>query len=72
MDGVGILEMNAMRNGAVVERKAKALFEEACALPVVCGHELFSELNCLQRGASTLLNAALFPVIREFLDAIKR
>lgn len=72
MDGVGILEMNAMRNGAVVERKAKALFQEACALPVVCGHELFSELNCLQRGASTLLNAALFPVIREFLEAIKR
>lgn len=71
LDGVGILEMNAMKNGAVIEKKAKALFEQRCDIPVVCGHELFSELNCLQRGASTLLNAGLFPIIREFLEAIK-
>jgi N-methylhydantoinase A/oxoprolinase/acetone carboxylase beta subunit len=70
-DGVGIIEINAMKNGAVVERKAKALFQERYGIPVVCGYELFSELNCLQRGASTLLNARLFPVIKEFLGAIK-
>ncbi|MDR1175094.1 MAG: hydantoinase/oxoprolinase family protein [Treponema sp.] len=70
-DGVGIIEINAMKNGAVVERKAKALFQERYGIPVVCGHELFSELNCLQRGSSTLLNARLFPVIQEFLEAIK-
>jgi N-methylhydantoinase A/oxoprolinase/acetone carboxylase beta subunit len=71
-DGVGIIEINAMKNGAVVERKAKALFQERYDdIPVVCGYELFSELNCLQRGASTLLNARLFPVIKEFLAAIK-
>lgn len=71
-DGVGIIEMNAVRNGAVVERKAKEIFRERSDIPVVCGHELFSELNCLQRGASTLLNAGLFPVISEFLKAVKR
>ncbi|MDR1930584.1 MAG: hydantoinase/oxoprolinase family protein, partial [Treponema sp.] len=70
-DGVGIIEINAMKNGAVVERKAKTLFQERYGTPVVCGYELFSELNCLQRGASTLLNARLFPVIKEFLGAIK-
>lgn len=72
LDGVGIIEMNAMRNGAVVEKKAKELFEQQYDIPVVCSHELFSELNCLQRGSSTLLNAGLFPVIEEFLKAVKR
>ena len=70
-DGIGIIEMNAMRNGAVIEKKAKKIFTEKKNIPVVCGHELFSELNCLQRGSSTLLNAGLFPVIKNFLDAIK-
>lgn len=72
LDGVGIIEINAMRNGAVVEKKAREIFREKHSIPVVCGHELFSELNCLKRGAGTLLNASLFPVIREFLDAVKR
>ena len=71
LDGVGIIEMNAMKNGAVVEKKAKEIFTKKHDIPVVCSHELFSELNCLQRGSSTLLNAGLFPVIKEFLDAIK-
>ena len=71
-DGVGIIEMNAMRNGAVVERRAKEIFQGKHDIPVVCGHELFSELNCLQRGASTLLNAGLFPIISEFLVAVKK
>jgi N-methylhydantoinase A/oxoprolinase/acetone carboxylase beta subunit len=70
-DGVGIIEMNAMKNGAVIEQKAKTLFQERYGIPVVCGYELFSELNCLQRSSSTLLNARLFPVIEEFLRAIK-
>lgn len=71
LDGVGIIEINAMRNGAVVEKQARERFLQKHDLPVVCGHELFSELNCLKRGAGTLLNASLFPVIREFLDAVK-
>ncbi|MBR4889678.1 MAG: hydantoinase/oxoprolinase family protein [Clostridia bacterium] len=72
LDGVGIIEINAMRNGAVVEKKAKEIFQKKHDLPVVCGHELFSELDCLKRGASTLLNASLFPVISEFLVAVKK
>ncbi|MCL2160173.1 MAG: hydantoinase/oxoprolinase family protein [Oscillospiraceae bacterium] len=71
LDGVGIIEKNAARNGGSVEKKAKKLFMAEQNVPVVCGNELFSELNCLQRGSSTLLNAGLFCVIKEFLDAIK-
>ena len=71
-DGVGIIEMNAMHNGAAEEKKAREIFLKGHSAPVVCGHELFSGLNCLQRGSSTLLNAALFPVISSFLDAVKK
>jgi len=72
LDGVGIIEINAMRNSAVVEKKAKEQFQARHDIPVICSHELFNELNCLQRGASALLNARLVPVIREFLRAIKQ
>lgn len=72
LDGVAIIEMNAMKNNAAVEKRAKKIFQERYDIPVVCGHELFSELNSLQRGASVLLNAGLFPTIADFLKAIKR
>jgi len=72
LDGVGIIEINAMRNSAVVEKKAKELFAQIHNIPVVCSHELFNELNCLQRGASALLNARLVPVIQAFLCAISQ
>ncbi|WP_169312641.1 hydantoinase/oxoprolinase family protein [Leadbettera azotonutricia] len=72
LDGAGIIEIFAMKNNAAVEKKAMEVFKRKFDIPVVCGYELFSELNCLQRGSSTLLNARLFPVIKEFLLAIKK
>ena len=72
LDGVGILGMNSMKDGAAVEKKAKEIFQKKHNIPVVCGYELFSELNSLKRGASTLLNAGLFPVISEFLESVKK
>jgi len=73
LDGAAVVETNAIKNSAIIEKKAKELFSRVFAgrIPVVCGHELFNELNCLQRGASALLNARLFFVIRVFMDAIK-
>ena len=47
LDGVGIIEMHATRNGAVIEKKAGEIFRQEHNIPVVCGNELFSELNCL-------------------------
>ena len=70
-DGIGIIEMNAMKNGAVIEKRAREIVK-TLGVPAVCGHELFSELNCLRRGSSTLLNARLFPVIKEFLTAVNK
>lgn len=69
--GVGIVEFNASVDSASIEKKAKKILKEKLSIPVVCGHELFSELNSLQRSSSTLLNAGLFPVIDDFLIAIK-
>ncbi|MCL1879279.1 MAG: hydantoinase/oxoprolinase family protein [Actinomycetia bacterium] len=71
LDGVGIIEMNALVNSAVVEKRAKEVFASQSDTTVVCGHQLFNELNSLQRASGTLLNARLFPVIREFIAAIK-
>ncbi|MBQ4061902.1 MAG: hydantoinase/oxoprolinase family protein [Christensenellaceae bacterium] len=71
ISGIGLVEMNAMHNGAVIEKKAKQIVSDLLNTRVVCGHELFQGLNSLQRSASTLLNAGLFPVIEDFLNAIR-
>ncbi len=72
LDGIGIVELNSMWHGASAEKTAKEIIAKNMDIPVVCGYELFSELNCLQRGASTLLNARLFPVIKGFLAGIQQ
>ena len=71
-DAAGIVSLHAMKNNAILEKKARELLKERFSLPVVCGHELFSDLNSIQRGAGTLLNARLIPVIGGFLEAIKK
>ncbi len=71
-EGLGIVEMYAMNNGAVAEREAKERFSQRYDIPIVCGGELFSGTNSLQRGTGTLLNARLVPVITEFIAAIKK
>lgn len=70
-DAAGIVEIYAINSSAVLEKKAKKLLEKTVSLPVICGHELFCDLNCIQRGSSTLLNARLIPVISSFLSAIQ-
>lgn len=70
-EGLGIVEIYAMKNGAYYEKKAKEEFSKNYDFPIVCGHELFSELNSIQRGSSTLLNAKLIPIINDFTDSIK-
>ncbi|HIS68400.1 MAG TPA: hydantoinase/oxoprolinase family protein [Candidatus Gallacutalibacter stercoravium] len=69
-DAVATVEINAAQDGAAVEKKAKELLTQRLNVPVICGHELFSDINSLQRGSSALLNARLIPVIQEFLQAM--
>ncbi|MBR4691477.1 MAG: hydantoinase/oxoprolinase family protein [Oscillospiraceae bacterium] len=71
-DGLGIVELYAMNNGAVAEREAKERLLAIRDLPTVCSSELFNGLNSVQRGSGTLLNAKLVPIIREFMDAVTR
>jgi N-methylhydantoinase A/oxoprolinase/acetone carboxylase beta subunit len=70
-DAIAIVELNAIRNNARLEKKAKELLAGKYDVPIICGHELFSDLNSIQRGSSTLLNARLIPIIESFLIAIK-
>ncbi len=70
-DSVGIIELYAMKNAGAIELKAKEIIREQFDMPVICSQQLYSKLNCMQRGASTLLNARLLSVIEEFLAAIK-
>ena len=51
---------------------AKRLFSERYDIPIIMGSELFSGLNSVQRGAGTLLNARLIPIIKDFLSSIKK
>lgn len=71
-DSVGLVEMFAKKSGAQLEKKARALLKEELDIPIICGHELFTENNIVKRGASALLNARLIPVIQEFLGAVKK
>lgn len=71
-DAVGIVALHAMHNNAVQEKQAKLIVQKDLSVPVVCGHELFSDINAVQRGASILLNARLVSVIAEFLSSIKK
>ena len=67
--GVGIVDIDAMDNGGALEKQAREFLTRTWNIPVVCGHELFSDLNSLRRGSSVLLNARLVPLINEFLIA---
>lgn len=71
-EALGIVEVHAMKNGGVLEKKAKQLIREHYNIPSVCGYELFSDLNSIIRGSSVLLNGRLIPVLAEFLDSIKK
>ena len=68
---VGIVELDAMDDNAALEKHARELIVSEFGLPTICGHELFSDLDSIKRGASVLLNARLVPLITGFLAAVK-
>ncbi len=68
-DAFAVVEYRGMQDPSN-EREAKRRLAKFSGKTVICGHELFSDLNYIKRGASTLLNARLVPVIEEFLRAI--
>ncbi|MGQ9615294.1 MAG: DUF1638 domain-containing protein [Spirochaetota bacterium] len=54
------------------ELRVKALIEESCDLPVVCGSELSSELNCVKRANTCFFNARLIPLVTHLLKSMRK
>lgn len=53
------------------ELAIKQIIASRCKLPVICGHELSSRLNFVNRANTAILNARLLPLVRELLDAVE-
>lgn len=70
-DSLAIVQIFARQDHARLEKKVRELLEPRLGIPCVCGYDLFQDLNVLRRGASTLLNARLIPVIKSFLSAVQ-
>ncbi len=53
------------------ELRVKALILKETEMPVVCGSELTSELNCVKRANSCFFNARLIPLVAGLLSSVK-
>ncbi len=53
------------------ERRIAEIAYEATGLPAVCGHELTTELNFMERAVTAAMNARLIPLVEHLLDAIR-
>lgn len=62
--------MMSVRN-ASQELAVKNIIKKQCALPVVCGHELSSQLGFHDRTVTTVLNASLIPILEDFIRAVE-
>lgn len=69
-EAFALVEIYARQTGSCLEKKAREVIQDTMKRPIVCGHELFSEINVLKRGANALLNARLVPLIDRFLEAV--
>ena len=58
----GIVEMNAARNGAAVERAGRDALAQNYHVPIIMASELVNKLNMMERGATAILNARLLPI----------
>lgn len=70
-DAFAVVGYASVRNPAH-ELAVRDLVQSRCDLPVVCGHELSPQLNLINRANTALLNARLFPPIRELIVAARK
>ncbi|MCL2147402.1 MAG: hydantoinase/oxoprolinase family protein, partial [Synergistaceae bacterium] len=70
VDAFAVVELWGFRNPRV-EKTAKEIIYSKTLKPVVCAHELTSEINSLKRVASTIINASLIPLVNRFMDSVK-
>lgn len=69
-EALSVAEVNALRNGAICEKNAKEKLSAHYNIPIVMATEIAKNLNVMERGATSLLNARLLPVIEEFMEAV--
>lgn len=69
-EAIATVEIYCKQTAAKLEKKTKELAMNKLQVPVVCGYELFDNLDFIRRGNNALLNAKLVPVIDKFLKAI--
>ncbi len=53
------------------EEAAAHLIAEVSGLPVVLGHQLSTRLNSVERATTAALNAALIPILKDFIEAMR-
>jgi len=70
VDAYGISAYGGVRNPQH-EIIARNMVKELTGMPVICGHDLTSNLNSIRRAITVAFNARLVPVIRELLTSIK-
>lgn len=71
IEAVAVSGMMSVRN-ARQELLVKEIVEKQCGLPVICSHELSSKLGFTDRTVTAVLNASLIPIIKQFIDAVKK
>jgi N-methylhydantoinase A/oxoprolinase/acetone carboxylase beta subunit len=70
VDAFAVSSLLSVRNPEH-ELKVKELIRSRCQLPVVCGHELSSQLGFYERTITAVLNAQLIPIIADLIAAVK-
>ncbi|NLL95172.1 MAG: hydantoinase/oxoprolinase family protein [Thermoplasmatales archaeon] len=53
------------------ERRVKTLSDEILGVPVVCGHQLSTDLGFDERATTAIMNARLLPVISGLIGSVK-
>lgn len=70
VDAVAVSGYASVRNPDH-ERYVSAVVEDRLGLPVVCAHELSSQLGYLERTVTAVLNARLVPLVWELTDSVR-
>ncbi len=71
VDAFAVSGLLSVRNPAH-ELAVKEIIKSKCALPVVCGHELSSQLGFYERTITAVLNAKLIPIIADLIVAVTK
>ncbi len=69
-EAIAVSGFGGVINSAHEARVARIAFETT-GLPAVCGHQLTSQLNFIERATTAAMNAKLVPLIEALLDAVR-